>query len=407
MLTVTVVGQGYVGLPLAIQAAQSGCRVFGFDEDKSKILSLLEGKIEIKDINIKKVLSLIKHEMYTPTYDPEIMKTSDVIVIAVPTPLNLNREPDLNFLISASKNIAKYCKSDALIINESTSYPGTLRNVIAPIFKEEFSKRVYLAVAPERIDPANKNWNIENTPRIIGGLDEKATQLAFNFYSLFCKSVLKVTNPEVAEAAKLFENTYRLVNIALANEFSLISKALGFSTNEAIQAASTKPFGFMPFYPSLGVGGHCIPIDPTYLSYAADRSGVKSYFIELANKTISTMLSRVLDEINDIFGRHLTSARIQIAGISYKSEVSDLRESPAIRLIQELKKRGALVTWHDPVVKEWNGEYSSILSKDIDIGLIVTPHKDIDFSVWKENENSIKVFDLSANSINFGWPKFF
>jgi len=314
MLTVTVVGQGYVGLPLAIQAAEAGCRVFGFDEDKAKVQSLLEGKTKLNDVNTQKILNLMRHKMYTPTHDPELMNTSDVIVIAVPTPLNSNQEPDLSFLISASKNIATYCKSGSLIINESTSYPGTLRQVIAPIFKKNLGKEVYLAVAPERIDPANKNWNIENTPRIVSGLDEKATQLALNFYSLFCKSILKVTSPEVAEAAKLFENTFRLVNIALANEFSILSKALGFSTNEAIQAASTKPFGFMPFYPSIGVGGHCIPIDPIYLSYAADRLGVKSNFIELANKTNSNMLSNVLTEIADNYGGNLIKREYRLQG---------------------------------------------------------------------------------------------
>jgi UDP-N-acetyl-D-glucosamine dehydrogenase len=260
------------------------------------------------------------------------------------------------------------------------------------------------ASAPERIDPANKDWNLGNTPRIIGGLTKEATEKASDFYSSFCAKIHRVSSPEVAEAAKLFENTFRQINIALANEFSLIASALGFSTNEAITAASTKPFGFMPFFPSIGVVGHCIPVDPSYLSYAAKEVGIRANFIELANKTNLSMSKHVTEKISEYLDQPLSNLRIQVAGIAYKPDVADIRESPALTLISELRSKGAKVCWNDPLVGQWKGETSTPLDPKIGLGLIVTPHKKIDLKVWK-NANT-RVLDLSANSENYGWPKF-
>jgi UDP-N-acetyl-D-glucosamine dehydrogenase len=404
MFQVTVVGQGYVGLPLAIKLAEVGNSVIGLDTDKSKVLNLLQGITSVVDLDSNNLKNLINNQKYVPSSDPTAIKDSDIFVIAVPTPLSQKMEPDLIHLKAAAQMIAENCRPGSLVINESTSYPGTLRNIIKPIFDKYSLGQHYFASAPERMDPSNKLWNLTNTPRIISGLDEIATQRTFDFYSLLCNEVNIVSTPEVAEAAKLFENSFRQVNIALVNEFSMISSALGFSTNEAIQAASTKPFGFMPFFPSIGVGGHCIPIDPSYLSYAAQQAGVKASLIELATRTNLNMVKYIVDKIIKNLGKSLLNLDIQVAGIAYKPGVSDLRESPAIDLIYELRSHGAKVSWYDPLVKTWQDESSVPISDHIDLALIVTPHEEINFSVWKNG--NIQVIDLSANSKDYGWPKF-
>jgi UDP-N-acetyl-D-glucosamine dehydrogenase len=233
--------------------------------------------------------------------------------------------------------------------------------------------------------------------------DESAIR-AISFYSSFCENVYQAQSVEVAEASKLFENTYRQVNIALVNEFSEIANSLGFSTSEAIEAASTKPFGFTAFYPSIGVGGHCIPVDPSYLSYAAELSGTETKLIDLANKTNQSAHIKAIQRIKDYMSGEIKDVKIQLAGITYKPNISDLRESPALDLIKELKIAGAVVSWHDPFVKSYEDQQSVALTSEVDLGLIVTPHSQIDFSIWKKA--NIKVLDLSANSNNYGWPKF-
>ena len=403
-MKITVIGQGYVGLTLAIEASKSGHEVVGLEIDNNIVTSLLSGKTFVPGIMSKTILDLIENKRYLPTTKISAMQDSTVVVIAVPTPLNYNRDPDLRYLKEAATMIAENCKEKALVINESTSYPGTLRNIIKPTIESISQVDFMYASAPERIDPGNVKWDISNTPRVIGGLTIEAGESAAKFYSSFCSQVSLVSSPEVAEAAKLFENTFRQINIALANEFSMISNALGFSANEAINAAATKPFGFMPFFPSIGVGGHCIPVDPTYLSFASNLAGVQANFIELANKTNLSMVSYVIDKLDKQTNQSFLNLRVQIAGISYKLGVSDLRESPALNLISELRLRGAQVTWCDPLVKEWNGEISQPLNTDIDVGLIVAPHDQIDFSVWKNSK--LKIFDLSTSPINLGWAKF-
>ena len=405
-MRVTVVGQGYVGLPIAVCAAEAGYTVGGFDIDENKISQLENGISESPEVSSEQILSLqAKDKLY---FSSNIFdhKESSIYVIAVPTPLDENNKPDLSYLRSACKLIAKVAKSGDLVINESTSYIGTLRNLIKPTI-EELSGLLDLeyAVAPERIDPGNKEWSIKNTPRNIAGITDQATERAINFYSSFCNLINTVLKPEVAEAAKLFENTFRHVNIALVNEFSEIANKLDFSANEAIIAASTKPFGFMPFYPSIGVGGHCIPVDPSYLAFSAEQVGIDSKFINVANHINFSRPKTVADKIRIQLDGNLNGKRVQITGITYKPNISDLRESPALELIIELKSLGAQVSWFDPYVKTYNSETSQHLDPNIDLGLIVIPHDEIDFSIWKKSNT--RVLDLSANSRNFGWPKFF
>ena len=403
--SVIVIGQGYVGLPLAVNAAKSGYKVHGFDISKEKIEQLKNGHSDSPDIKKSDLLSLQKKGKIEFTSTIPKLNEQSIIVIAVPTPLDANRKPDLSMLIKACELVATVIVDNSLVVNESTSYIGTLRDLIKPkIDKLSSTKNTMYAVAPERIDPGNTKWGMKNTPRVIAGLDDIATQMAVKFYSKFCNKIHIASKPEVAEAAKLFENTYRQVNIALVNELSNIADAIGFSTHETITAASTKPFGFMPFYPSIGVGGHCIPVDPSYLAFSAESVGAEAKFINLANLTNLAMPKIIAERIKIFLDGNLSGKKIQIAGITYKPNISDIRESPALDLIKELKALGASVIWHDPFVTKYNDQQSSELNSEIDLGLIVTPHSQIDFSVWKVS--GTKVLDLSASIINSGWPKF-
>lgn len=404
-MKVAIFGQGYVGLTLSIAASEVGHEVIGYDINESLIADLLVGSTYVPGIDPKKLKELIKSGAYLPTNDFTDVQGAELIILAVPTPLDQERNPDLSLLKSVTKLIAQKFSNNALIVNESTSYPGTLRNVIKPILDKSNLAMFEFASAPERVDPGNSKWSLENTPRVISGLDDDATNKTIEFYSTFCKEIYRAPSVEVAEASKIFENTFRQINIALVNEFSEIANKIGFSAHEAIKAAATKPFGFMPFFPSIGVGGHCIPVDPTYLSFISKTFGIDAQFINLANEVNSTRPKKIALRIKDELGGSLLNKRIQIAGIAYKPDVSDLRESPALQLISELIGLGAKVSWFDPLVKKYDDYQSEPLNPHIDIGLIVTPHSQIDFSIWKEA--NIKVLDLSANSINYGWPKFF
>ena len=404
-MNVTVIGQGYVGLPIAVCAAENGFKVTGYDSDSMKISRLKSGVTNSVEISKDKLLNLQSLGSLHFKSELDDKSISDIFIIAVPTPLDRTGKPDLAMLENACLTISKSIKQNTLVINESTSYIGTLRNFIKAKI-EEYSgiTNIDYAVAPERIDPNNKNWSIQNTPRIVSGLTDIATERAFDFYSKFCSQVHKVSKPEVAEAAKLFENTFRLVNISLVNELSELANKFKFSIHEVVASASTKPFGFMPFYPSIGIGGHCIPVDPSYLKYSAETVGVEIDLINQANKINLNMPHYIATRIQSIFGGDLKGKSIQLAGITYKPNVSDLREAPALELIEILEKFGARVTWHDPLVGVYGKQKSTPLSKDIDMGLVITPHEGIDFSIW--HLEKIKVLDLSANSNDYGWPKF-
>ena len=379
-MSVAIIGQGYVGKALGLAASSAGHQVIGIENDPVKL---------------KGLSSSLSYEV---SGDYSKVSSSSIVVISVPTPLDKKREPDLSFIKSACQSLKEVLDSPVLIINESTSFPGTLRNVIAPILG---SKHLY-ASAPERIDPANEVWGIENTPRLVSGLSDEATKRAIEFYRSFCKEVIPVSSPEVAEAAKLFENTFRQVNIALVNEFAQIAGALGISTVETIKAASSKPYGFMPFMPSIGVGGHCIPVDPSYLSFAARQAGIDASFIDLANKVNALMPEYIAARIEKLLGGKIAGKKIQIAGISYKADVADTRESPALALIAKLRELGADVSWHDELVGACNGEKSSKLEA-VDLGIIATAHSGVDYSPWKNSQSM--VIDLSTTT-NTGWQKF-
>jgi UDP-N-acetyl-D-glucosamine dehydrogenase len=404
-MKVTVVGQGYVGLPIAICAAEAGYIVNGFDIDERKIENLKKGVTDSPEVSSERIIQLQSEGKISFSSNILDHVDSSIFIIAVPTPLDDNHKPELKYLKKACELIAKVVKPNDLIINESTSYIGTLRDLVKPIIQNLSGiEDIDYAAAPERIDPGNETWSVYNTPRVMAGLTNQATRKTIDFYSDFCSVIMSVSKPEVAEAAKLLENSFRQVNIALINEFSEIANQFNFSAHEAVKAAATKPFGFMPFYPSIGVGGHCIPVDPSYLAFSAESVGVEAKFINLANLTNSSMPKIIAERIKILLDGDLSGKKIQIAGIAYKPNVSDIRESPAIDLINELKSLGASVSWHDPFVANYNNEQSSELNVSINLGLIITPHDQIDFSIWKES--SVKVLDLSANSKNYGWPKF-
>lgn len=404
-MNICVLGQGYVGLPISIHAALAGFTVYGYDISKAKIEELRKGITNSPDVTKQTILDLQTNKKLHFISELDRNLEISIFIIAVPTPSNLDHEPDLSMLKNACEKIAAIIASNTLVINESTSFIGTLRNYIKPIIdKKSESTGIKYAVAPERIDPGNVKWNVSNTPRVISGLNDEAISESTEFYKKFCSNIYTVPLPEIAEAAKLIENTFRQVNIALVNQLTNIAHEYNFSINDAINAAATKPFGFMPFYPSIGVGGHCIPVDPNYLIYSAKKVGSDASLIEQSNKINLNMPEVIVTRIEELFGGTLSGRTIQIVGISYKLDIADIREAPALELLKILRLRGAIVTWCDPIVNKWRNETSTPLSKNIDLGLVVTPHSCIDLSIWKTCD--VRVIDLSANSNNYGWPKF-
>jgi UDP-N-acetyl-D-glucosamine dehydrogenase len=373
-MKVVVIGQGYVGLSLAV-AALGKNSVIGIDHNQGLVSNLKVGVSHIEGVPSAELKMLISQGRYEASSDFSKLADAEVVVIAVPTPLDSERKPDLSFINQACKAIAENVKQPALIINESTSYPGTLRDLIKPSI-ESLSRTPLehrYAVSPERVDPGNPEFTQRNTPRIVAGLTAEATKEAKGFYSEFCGEIAEVSTPEVAEAAKLFENTFRQVNIALVNEFAQISHALGVSVYEVLEAADTKPFGFMKFNPSAGVGGHCIPVDPTYLASAAESEGASAAFIRLANDVNRGMAEYVVGRVQTDNGGSLQGKSVLVVGVAYKANVADVRESAAELVIEHLRGRGAVVTWHDDVVGTWRGESSAPLS-GADIAIVVTKH---------------------------------
>ena len=377
-MKVAIIGQGYVGLTIASFASRVH-QVIGFDKSVETVARLNKGISHIEGVDSRDLAAAISSGNYLATANPDDISDAEVLVIAVPTPLTADRKPDLSFIDSACQTIGQALKRSALIINESTSFPGTLRDYIKPLV-EKYSENKFehlYAISPERVDPGRTDWNQKNTPRLYAGLTKEASDQTRKFYSTFCDNLIEVPSPEVAEAAKLFENTFRQVNIALVNEFAEISHALGISVHETLDAANSKPYGFMKFNPSAGVGGHCIPVDPSYLAYAAAAKGITATFIERANEVNLEMPIYVVARVLADNGGSLKGKKVQVIGVSYKPNVADVRETPSELVIEELKRVGADVNWHDEVVGSWKGESSTPLG-GAEIAVVVTLHDVVD-----------------------------
>jgi UDP-N-acetyl-D-glucosamine dehydrogenase len=378
-MRVAIIGQGYVGLTIAVGAAGAGHSVVGFDVNNQLVSALNAGTSHIEGVSDAALASFISSGAYKASTDASVINGCDVIVIAVPTPLDDKRNPDLSYVHAAADLIAQHAKSAALVINESTSYPGTLRTEIAA--RITGVQHLY-ASSPERVDPGNTQWGTKNTPRLIGGLTPQAVAKAREFYSTFCDTIIEVSSPEVAEAAKIFENTFRQVNIALVNEFAQIADALGISGREVLDAAATKPYGFMEFNPGPGVGGHCIPVDPSYLAHVANQVGVPATFIKRANEVNLAMPAYVVKRVVAGSGGSIKGKKVVVVGVSYKSNVADTRETPAAGVIDLLRAQGATVTWHDELVGSWRGESSAPIRGE-EIAVLVTKHDGLDLAALK------------------------
>jgi len=381
-MQITVVGQGYVGLPLAIAAAESGIKVFGVDSNEQLITNLLLGITNVNDVSNTKIRNSISTGNYTPTTDIKVVSDSDIILVCVPTPITDARTPDLSFLVQAITSVGKNLKKGSLVIIESTIEPGTCRGILLPLLVSHSGLAINefdFAYSPERIDPANQSWNIKNTSKLLAGLSLKGSKRAYEFYEKFVDSIIICSSIEIAETAKLLENSFRFVNISFINEISILCQKLKIDVNEVIKAAATKPYGFMPFYPSIGVGGHCIPVDPLYLSHKAHEIGAPAHFIDLADQINQEMPKYFVGRAEEKLGG-LKNKKILVLGVAYKPNVADVRETPVAALISGLIEKGAHVSWHDDLVKEWNDEKSVDLTAGFDLGIIATPHSYMDLT---------------------------
>ncbi len=373
--TLAIIGQGYVGLPLAMAAVDAGWAVIGVDNFDAKVAQINSGSSPVEDISDVQLQAAISKGAYTATTDFSTVTKASVITICVPTPLNDKREPDLTLLRNAVTHIAPHISNETLVVSESTSYPGTLRDVIIPIIeslKYQSSLKIYFASAPERVNPGDSVWNQKNTSRLVGAIDERSKIRALAFYETICDAVVSVSTPEVAEAAKLLENTFRLVNIALVNEFTQLCSASSINVHEVIDAASSKPYGFMPFRPGVGVGGHCIPVDPLYLTWWARQNGTKAEFVESADSINHAMPRYVAERALKLVDSAVKSPKVLILGVAYKPGVGDVRETPVAELRDQLISRGAIVAWHDPLVQMWEGSKPVNLTWECDVAILAT-----------------------------------
>src|SRR2546423_2508749 len=397
---VGVIGLGYVGLPLATEFATKGLRATGFEVDATKVAKINSGESYIGDVKSESIKQNVDSGRLSATTDFGELKDCDAIIICVPTPLRKTKEPDVSYILAAAEQIQKHVRRGQLIILESTTYPGTTDEVLLPMLSEtglKLDEDFLLAFSPERVDPGNPQFQTHNIPKVVGGVTDDSTEAAACLYSQIVNEVHSVTSARVAEAAKLLENTFRAVNIGMANEMARLCYALGIDTWEVIRAAATKPFGFMPFYPGPGIGGHCIPLDPHYFSWKARQHGLDSRFIGLAEEVNSHMPEHVVTLISDGLNderKALKGSRILLLGVAYKRDVSDVRESPALSIIDRLRAKGAQVCYHDPFVSqvrfddahtEGSSEpLSSVPLTDKELSssdcvVIVTDHSDIDY----------------------------
>ncbi|HSN18154.1 MAG TPA: nucleotide sugar dehydrogenase [Gammaproteobacteria bacterium] len=391
---ITVIGQGYVGLPLAIAFAHAGYTVIGLDNSREKVESLNQGRSPIPDVAHSDLQEMRAAGRYSATTDYAVLAETDAAIICVPTPLRKTKDPDISYVISAAEELAEQLHPGQLIVLESTTYPGTTEEILLPMFSEkggEAGVDFFLAFSPERIDPANPKFKVRDIPKVVGGVTSECSKLASKLYQQVVPKVLEVSSPRVAEMAKLYENVFRNVNIALANELALMCKRLGVNTREVIDAASTKPFGFMPFHPGPGVGGHCIGIDSQYLAWKMKLNGYDARFIHLAEEINQSMPSRVVQMVSDALNdrqRSLKGANVLALGVAYKPNVSDIRESPALEVIDLLRKRGANVTYADPHVPNVSIDgtrFEAVAAdkqavKGSDCVVILTDHADFDYN---------------------------
>jgi len=388
-----IVGQGYVGLPVAVEFAATGFSVTGLDTDPDRVAALSFGRSCSPDVTNTDLMALLREGRYQATTDFGVLERSDVVIICVPTPLRKSKDPDIACVVAAGEAVAARFRPGQLVVLESTTYPGTTDELLLPMFRARrarIGEDLFLAFSPERIDPGNSIFKVRDIPKVVGGVTPACTRLAAALYSTVVPRVHEVSSPKVAELAKLYENVFRNVNIALANEFALMCQRLEVSTKEVIDAAATKPFGFMPFYPGPGIGGHCIPVDPLYLSWKMRLNGYEARFIALADDINRAMprhvVTVVIEVLNDV-GRPLKGARVLVLGVAYKRGVGDTRESPAHEIISSLLRRGADVAYADPHVPTFQIEGTELKAVDLtdeivrqaDCTLILTDHREFDF----------------------------
>ncbi len=405
-----VIGLGYVGLPLSMVLVEGGFSVTGFDVSAPKVKLLNSGKSDIDDINNATVRNAVKSGKFIATADPKKLAQMDAISICVPTPLSKTKDPDVSFILAAMDWVKGNLKKGALVVLESTTYPGTTEDLILPLLEEKglkVGKDFFLAFSPERVDPGNPTYTTHNTPRVVGGCTPDCTLVAKTFYEQSMPDVYPVSSTKAAEMVKLLENTFRSVNIGLVNEVALMCDRLKVNVWEIINAAATKPFGFMPFYPGPGLGGHCIPIDPHYLSWKLKSLNYYARFIELAGDVNSHMPEYVVDRITDLFNRRLVKAinksSVLVLGIAYKRDIQDLRESPALDVIKLLEDKGARVTYNDPFIPSfrWNGgqvksvKLTAAALRKADMVIILTDHTQYDY---QEIVNEAKVVFDTRNA---------
>jgi UDP-N-acetyl-D-glucosamine dehydrogenase len=384
---VGMVGLGYVGLPLSVEFAKAGLRVIGFDLSQDKVAGINRGVSHIGDVPSECIATLVHGERLQATTDFGLLSGCDVAIICVPTPLGKTKDPDLSMVVDATKRVADRLHAAQLVVLESTTYPGTTEELLLPLLDERglaVGREYFLAFSPERVDPGNKRFNTRNTPKIIGGITPSCTRVALTLYRKAVDQVIPVSSTSAAEMVKLLENTFRSVNIGLVNEMALMCERLGVDIWEVIEAAATKPFGFMPFYPGPGLGGHCIPIDPHYLSWKLKTLNYRARFIELAGEVNSGMPEYVCRRITDVLNerqRSVKGSRLLILGVTYKRDIDDVRESPALDILRILEQRGADVAYNDPYVPELRLDGLTLASVDLmtgvreaDVVVIITDH---------------------------------
>ena len=390
-----VIGLGYVGLPLAVELAKAGRQTVGIDVNRSCVEGILAGRSHISDVSSDDLARLLGEGTLSATSDFSVCRELDVIVICVPTPLTATKDPDLSYVESAARSIEPFLRGDQLVVLESTTYPGTTEEVVLPILEagdKKLGRDFYLAFSPERVDPGNTRHTISNTPKVLGGVTPDSTEAAKAFYQGIVNQVVPLSSAKAAELTKLLENIFRCVNIALVNELMLLCHRMGIDVWEVIRAASTKPFGFMPFYPGPGLGGHCIPVDPFYLNWKAREYGFHTEFIELAGQTNEYMPHYVVERITEALNEHSKAAKgstLLILGVAYKKDVGDTRESPALKVMELLQARGADIKVHDPFVPEvkidGKAYRSEPLSADLlassDCAVILADHSNVDYDL--------------------------